>query len=178
MIAPPKKAVAPPKKPLRRPTVVCVCSLLYIQCDTVHLYRSSVAPWWCVDLVTNGEVSVAVGQVCIHCIDWVRSLLEYWLFAHQCLILQEHIFSGGNTLIFYLSKSKSSLSIPQYRNTLLQVKLQNSEFTWVKVQKYWHPNVLKVPKVEVLKCLKIADLQAHNASHRDALWACRSAIFK
>ena len=23
-----------------------------------------------------------------------------------------------------------------------------------------------------------ADLQAYNASHRDALWACRSAIFK
>ena len=26
--------------------------------------------------------------------------------------------------------------------------------------------------------LKIADLQAHNASHHDTLWACRSAIFK
>ena len=26
--------------------------------------------------------------------------------------------------------------------------------------------------------LKIADLQAHNASHHNALWACRSAIFK
>ena len=28
------------------------------------------------------------------------------------------------------------------------------------------------------KCLKIADLQAHNASWREALCACRSAIFK
>ena len=39
----------------------------------------------------------------------------------------------------------------------------------VKVQKYWHRNVLKIPKVKVVKCLKIADLQAHNASRCDAL---------
>ena len=33
-------------------------------------------------------------------------------------------------------------------------------------------------KSKSTKCLKIADLQAHNASPCDALWACRSAIFK
>ena len=71
------------------------------------------------------------------------------------------------------------VSVLLCRSTLLQVKVQNSTFTWVKVQKYWHQNVLKVPKVKVLiyaECpissfqmyktlLKIADLQAHNVTH-------------
>ena len=41
------------------------------------------------------------------------------------------------------------VSVLLCRSTLLQVKVQNSKVTWVKVQKYWHQNVLKVPKVKV-----------------------------
>ena len=41
---------------------------------------------------------------------------------------------------------KVKVPILQCKNTLLELKVLNSKFTWVKVQKYWHQNVLKVQK--------------------------------
>ena len=43
----------------------------------------------------------------------------------------------------------------------------NSKCTWV----------LKVPKVKVQTIWKIADLQAHNVSGCDTLWACGFKLF-
>ena len=49
---------------------------------------------------------------------------------------------------------------------------KSAEFImYLKVWKHWHEKYTKY-------FLKIADLQVHNASRCDALWACRSAIFK
>ena len=65
----------------------------------------------------------------------------------------------------YLSKSREVLVSKMY------LKYKSRKFSFMR----------NAPFHKLSKCmkyLKIADRQAHNASHRDALWACRSAIFK
>ena len=50
-------------------------------------------------------------------------------------------------LIFFFTSVK--VSIPYCRNSLLQLQVWYSKCIKVKVQKYWHQIVPKVPKVKV-----------------------------
>ena len=79
-----------------------------------------------------------------------------------------------STQMFYLSKSiNTAMAKYSVTSKSMVFKIDLSKSTKVLIWK-----CIKVPKVKVQKYLKIADLQAHNASRCDVLWACRSAIFK
>ena len=71
------------------------------------------------------------------------------------------IYSGvKSTCILYLSKS-SNTALQKY-----SVTSKSPEFTMYLIKS---PKVYLSTKTKSTKYLKIADLQAHNASHRDTL---------
>ena len=74
--------------------------------------------------------------------SWWRCVLIGWelLYPHNLSSLCQWC---KKVLAFF---TRVKVSILQFRNTLLQVKVPNSKCTWLKVWKCWHQNVLKYQK--------------------------------
>ena len=86
--------------------------------------------------------------------------------------------SNFNFQYFYFYSTTSRIQILYFNSTTIILKtLVTSYFAYINddfSNIYMHQFSL----ILYLGHLKIADLQAHNVWHCDALWACRSAIFK
>ena len=87
-----------------------------------------------------------------------------------CIAKEECLFSTGKS--FSVLTLFTWVKVPKLQCALLQVIAQNTKHTWIKVWKFWHHNLVKVPKV----AYKMFENSRSTSSQRVA--PCRSAIFK